>query len=87
MSTCAHERFMSMLMKPSRARAHEAVTRTTTLENYAGRSGNVTLYDRVGFLTASLSPFAAQTSLFQTSWLFRHDMFIQQSLEVQSCQQ
>ena len=31
MSTCAHERFMSMLMKPSRARAREAVTGKTTL--------------------------------------------------------
>ena len=30
MSTCAHERFMSMLMKPSRARGREAFTGKTT---------------------------------------------------------
>ena len=32
---CAREAFMSMLMKPSRACAREAVMRTTTLQNYA----------------------------------------------------
>ena len=31
MITWAHEMFMSILMKPLRARAGEAVTRTTTL--------------------------------------------------------
>ena len=35
MSICAHESFMSMLMKLSRARAREGVTRTTTIGQYA----------------------------------------------------
>ena len=38
MSICAHESFMSMLMKLSRARAREGVTRTTTIGQYASRS-------------------------------------------------
>ena len=37
MSICAHESFMSMLMKLSRARAREGVTRTTTIGQYASR--------------------------------------------------
>ena len=37
MSICAHESFMSMLMKLSRARAREGVTRTTTIGQYAPR--------------------------------------------------
>ena len=35
MSICAHESFLSMLMKLSRARAREGVTRTTTIGQYA----------------------------------------------------
>ena len=35
MSTCAHESFMSMLMKLPCARARGGVTRTTTLGQYA----------------------------------------------------
>ena len=44
MSTSAHEMFMSMsmLMKSLRARAREAVTRTTTLQNYASRTSCLT---------------------------------------------
>ena len=37
MSICAHESFMSMLMKLSCARARGGVTRTTTLGQYAAR--------------------------------------------------
>ena len=37
MSICAHESFMSMLMKLSCARARGGVTRTTTLGQYASR--------------------------------------------------
>ena len=37
MSICAHESFMSMLMKLSCARARGGVTRTTTLGQYAPR--------------------------------------------------
>ena len=40
MSICAHESFMSMLMKLSRARAHEGVTRRTTIGQYAPRKHN-----------------------------------------------
>ena len=47
MSICAHECFMSMLMKLSRARAREGVTRTTTIGQYAPRE-NQPLPD-VGF--------------------------------------
>ena len=39
MSICAHESFMSMLMKLSRARAREGVTRTTTIGQYASWLG------------------------------------------------
>ena len=39
MSTCAHESFMSMLMKLPCARARGGVTRTTTLGQYASRIG------------------------------------------------
>ena len=41
MSICAHESFMSMLMKLSCARARGVVTLTTTLGQYAGGMGVV----------------------------------------------
>ena len=41
MSICAHESFMSMLMKLSCARARGGVTRTTTLGQYAPGTNRV----------------------------------------------
>ena len=65
MSICAHESFMSMLMKLSCARAREGVTRTTTIGQYATGNSTSTRNKGPSGLKFSMRPYLTKLTTTQ----------------------